>query len=159
MSEHHPDAANAQPPEEPQGPSLGATILHHLITTALIVGTISFALWTYFNFRSGDFFYEPPSQEDAVDTSMQRYLVASQIQRFEFAAQAYLAIHNAPPQSMDDLITEGLILDSDLTYPSPSIEYALELEAGKVSFLATDARASGAPAPPKTEGDAEAASE
>ena len=127
----NPDA----PAEEVTTSHLRTAILHHVVTTVLIVSTLSFAIWSYFNFKAGDFFYEPSRQDES--RTMQRYLVASQIHRFGFATQAYEAIHNAPPQSMDDLVAEGLILESDLTYPSPRITYALTLEGDHAVVKAT----------------------
>ena len=123
------------PAEEKAGSPLRTAILNHLVTTVLIVSTLSFAIWSYFNFKAGDFFYEPSQQDES--RTMQRYLVASQIHRFGFASQAYEAIHNAPPQSMDDLVAEGLILESDLTYPSPRITYAMTLEGDHAVVTAT----------------------
>ncbi len=126
---------NAPAEETSSGSNLRTAILNHVVTTLLIVSTLSFAIWSYFNFREGDFFYEPSRQDES--RTMQRYLVASQIHRFGFATQAYEAIHNAPPQSMEDLVAEGLILESDLTYPSPRITYDMKLEGDHAVVTAT----------------------
>jgi hypothetical protein len=127
------------PAEETPGSPLRTAILNHVVTTVLIVSSVSFAIWSYFNFQAGDFFYEPSQQDES--RTMQRYLVASQLHRFDFAAQAYEAIHNAPPQSMEDLVAEGLILESDLTYPSPRITYSVTLEEDQAVVTAAVAQA------------------
>ena len=126
MSEKKPAAQKTS-----SGSSLGALILHHSVTVILVIAMLVLGVWGYITFRKGDFFYTP----EETGSSTQRYLVASQLQRIELAANAYSKIHESPPMSLESLVEEGLLTQKDLSYPSPDITYELRLDGDDIKVV------------------------
>lgn len=119
MSTETPPEAKEQ--KKRSSGALGALILHHTITVALVIAVLGLSVWSYVTFRKQSFFYTP---EQSV-SSTQRYLIASQLHRLELAARAYKDIHDANPVSLEALVEEGLLTRTDLSYPSRQVSYSL----------------------------------
>lgn len=116
--------------EKSSGSSIGALIVHHSVTVILVVAMLVLGVWGYITFRKNDFFYTP----EETGSSTQRYLVASQLQRIELAADAYQKIHESPPISLDSLVEEGLLTSKDLNYPSRDITYELQIDGSDIKI-------------------------
>ena len=116
--------------EKSSGSSIGALIGHHSVTVILVVAMLVLGVWGYITFRKNDFFYTP----EETGSSTQRYLVASQLQRIELAADAYQKIHESPPISLDSLVEEGLLTSKDLNYPSRDITYELQIDGSDIKI-------------------------
>jgi competence protein ComGC len=110
--------------------SLAALIVHHSVTVILVIAMLVLGVWGYITFRKNDFFYTP----EETGSSTQRYLVASQLQRIELAADAYQKIHESPPISLESLVEEGLLTSKDLSYPSRDITYELQIDGSDIKI-------------------------
>jgi hypothetical protein len=107
---------------------LRALIIHHVITVLILVGALVLSVWGYLHFRKQGFFYE---QESAQASPLERRLELNQRERISLAIRAYYQLHNNWPLSLDQLVAEGLLLPSDLSYPSPRVVYSLRTENGR----------------------------
>jgi len=115
--------------------STGALVLHHAITAALVLGVLSLGVWSYLTFSKESFFYE--SQDKS--SSLQLYLADSQQAKLQLAVDTYREMHGSIPISLDALVGQGLVDASDLSYPSGSVEYSLEVVGDDV-FVKHNAR-------------------
>lgn len=116
MTDTHPPQ-KSPPQGEPaqQGQALGAVVLHHTVTAVMLVLVLALSVWAYLTFRNAQFFHTP---DDGADSRVESYLLEAQHQRVEFALSVYYRLEERYPSQLRQLVSRGLLLESDLYYPS-----------------------------------------
>ncbi|MFP4599275.1 MAG: hypothetical protein ACLFVJ_13535 [Persicimonas sp.] len=120
MSERHPDDHTPQPankgaPKGGSGGGLGAVVLHHTVTAVMLALIIALGVWAYLTFRSTSFFQPPDAK---VDSRVESYALEAQLQRIHFALGVYFRLDGRYPADLAEVVERGLLLRSDLYYPS-----------------------------------------
>lgn len=102
------DASDFQP-----GGGVGAVVVHHLVTAALLVLTLALGTWGYLTFRdvTRDDLTRPRARP------LEHEALAAQAQRLHFALSVYHALRDTYPPSLEGLVDEGLLQTRDLEYP------------------------------------------
>ena len=94
---------------------MGAVVLHHTVTALMLVLIIALGVWAYLTFRKTSFFHAPDAE---VGSRTESYALAAQNQRIRFALRVYFRLDGRYPAALDELVERGLLLPSDLFYPS-----------------------------------------
>ncbi len=93
---------------------VGAVVLHHTVTAVLVAVVVVTGLWTYHQFRRTSFF-TLTTQADR--SAFEVYAVDAQRDRITFALAVYQKLFDEYPSSLETLVDEGLLQESDLFYP------------------------------------------
>jgi hypothetical protein len=102
--------------DEPSGKhGVGAVVLHHTVTAVLVAVVLLTSLWSYYQFRQTSFF---TLTSEADRSAFEVYAVDAQKDRISFALEVYEKLFDEFPSSLETLIDEGLLQESDLFYPS-----------------------------------------
>lgn len=132
MTERPPsDEQSSEGHEADQGGALGAVVLHHTVTALMLVLILALSVWAYLTFRQASFFHAP---DDRADSRVETYVLESQLQRVEFALAVYFRLEARYPSNLDQLVSRGLLLESDLFYPSGPDRLAYERTADGYSL-------------------------
>lgn len=124
MSERRPDDNNPHPAkkgakkdakEGDSGGGLGAVVLHHTVTAVMLALIIALGVWAYLTFRNTSFFQSPDAR---VDSRVESYALEAQLQRIHFALSVYFRLDGRYPADLAEVVERGLLLRSDLYYPS-----------------------------------------
>ena len=101
--------------DKPTKPGIAELILHHIITVLILVLFVGLGAWSYLNFQSAEFFSSVDQQ--ALQEELQPSLQAAQHSRLQTAIEVYTLLHDRHPPRLDDLVSSGLLMPSDLYYP------------------------------------------
>lgn len=123
MSQDSPDSSAETAPQAKSGRGLGAVVLHHTVTALMLVLILALGVWAYLTFRKADFF-EGPDQESV--SRLDHYGTLAQGQRIRFALRVYYRLDGRYPANLQELVDRGLLLQSDLYYPSREEGYGYE---------------------------------
>jgi hypothetical protein len=102
---------------------LGAVVLHHTVTAFMLALMIAIGVWSYLTFRETSFF---ESADETATSRVSYYAAVAQRDRIESALEVHFRLHEKYPASLDVLVERGLLLESDLYYPSDDFEYEYE---------------------------------
>jgi hypothetical protein len=94
---------------------VGAVVVHHVVTFLQVVMVLGLGAWSYVTYKNTDAFVAPRAGER---NALEPYVVESQLQRIEAALRVYEALNEKYPVTLDVLVDEGLLLPSDVAYPS-----------------------------------------
>lgn len=106
-----------EPGEPGNGPGkngVGAVVLHHAVTAVLLAIVLATGLWSYHQFRRSSFFTLTSEADRSV---FEVYAVDAQRDRIGFALDVYQKLYDEYPSSLETLVDEGLLQESDLFYP------------------------------------------
>lgn len=95
------------------GTGMGAVVVHHLVTAALLVLMLALGTWGYLTFKD-------VTASDLGRTRtrpLEHEAIAAQAQRLHFALSVFHALRGTYPPSLEGLVDEGLLQTSDLEYP------------------------------------------
>lgn len=126
------------PKHTPKPPSpMRAMIIHHTITALTIAGVLALGVWGYLSYRNNEgFFYEG---EVAATSPLDEALIESQRERLKLAVRAFFEVHDNYPATLDELVNEGWLKQSDLSYPNGKTAYKMKIHADEVTITASDA--------------------
>ncbi len=116
-----PPSGDLDPQQTPEeGNALGAVVLHHTVTALMLALIIALGVWAYLTFRKTSFFEAPDAQ---ASTRVEAYSLQAQLQRIRFGLAVYFRLDGRYPAALDELVERGLLLPSDLYYPSGNGRY------------------------------------
>jgi hypothetical protein len=87
---------------------------------------IALGVWGYLSFRKTSFFQPADAQ---VDSRVETFVLDAQLQRIHFALGVYFRLDGRYPADLPELAARGLLLPSDLYYPSGAGRYAYKRTA------------------------------
>lgn len=105
---------------------VGAVVLHHTVTVLMLVLILAMGVWGYLTFRKTSFFQKPDAQ---VSTRTEAYALRAQVRRIRVALRVYFRLDGRYPSNLTELVDRGLLLPSDLYYPSGKGRYAYQRTA------------------------------
>jgi hypothetical protein len=106
--------------------ALGAVVLHHTVTALMLALIIALGVWAYLTFRKTHFF-EPAGTHD--DSRLEAFALDAQMQRIRFSLRVYFRFDGRYPAELANLVERGLLLPSDLYYPSGAGRYTYRRNA------------------------------
>ncbi|QDG54644.1 hypothetical protein FIV42_29035 [Persicimonas caeni] len=120
-----------QPPRRPEGRAggeagakqssgFGAVVLHHTVTALMLALILALGVWAYLTFRKTSFFEAP---DDEANTRVEAHALQAQLQRIRFGLGVYFRFDGRYPAALEELVERGLLLPSDLYYPSGTARY------------------------------------
>jgi len=116
-----------------------AMIIHHTITALTIAGVLALGVWGYLSYRNNEgFFYEG---EVEVSSPLDEALIQSQQDRIKLAVLAFFEVHDNYPATLDELVNEGWLKQSDLSYPNGKTAYKMKIHADEVTITASNTSA------------------
>ncbi|TXD37666.1 hypothetical protein FRC98_08225 [Lujinxingia vulgaris] len=95
---------------------LATLVLHHSVTVIILVLFIGIGVWSYLTFQKTDFFVQV--DRDDLQARLTPPLIEAQRQRIEMAIATSYRLEDRYPASLQELVDRGLLLQSDLYYPS-----------------------------------------
>lgn len=126
MNKHpQPKQSSEKPTRGRSG--LGAVVLHHTVTALMIALILALGVWAYLTFRKTSFFEAPDAN---TSSRVEAYAREAQLDRIGFALEVHFRLDGRYPASLDDLVQRGLLLPSDLYYPSGEGVYAYQRTGG-----------------------------
>ena len=114
-----PERSEADAPEN-KARGLGAVVLHHTVTAFMLALMLAIGVWAYLTFRDTSFFQ---SADESATSRVSYHAAVAQKHRIESALEVHVRLHEKYPPSLDILVERGLLLESDLYYPSDAFEY------------------------------------
>lgn len=93
---------------------VGSVVLHHTVTAVLVAIVLATGLWSYYQFRRTSFF---ALTSEAERSAFEVYAVDAQRDRIDFSLDVYAKLYDEYPSSLESLVDEGLLQESDLFYP------------------------------------------
>ena len=90
-------------------------VVHHSITVLILVLLLGIGVWSYLNFQETEFF--ATVDREARDSALHPPLDRAQKQRIETSLEVYSLLHDRYPNNLDELVSAGLLVPSDLYYP------------------------------------------
>lgn len=145
-----------KPNTKPPSP-MRAMIIHHTITALTIAGVLALGVWGYLSYRNNEgFFYEG---EVAARSPLDEALIESQRERLKLAVRAFFEVHDNYPATLDELVNEGWLKQSDLSYPNGKTAYKMKIHADEVTITASDTSPSPATPGEQSASDQEASAQ
>ena len=105
----------------PRKNGLAALVIHHSITVLILVLFLALGVWGYLTFQSTDFFASVDRSE--FEAELRPALVEAQHQRLEVALHVANHLNGRYPGRLAELVEMGLLLESDLYYPSGGLQW------------------------------------
>lgn len=123
------------PKSKPPSP-MRAMVIHHTVTALTIAGILALGVWGYLSYRNNQgFFYEGKVE---ARSPLDEALIGSQQDRIKLAVRAFFEVHDNYPATLNELVNEGWLTQSDLSYPNGKTSYKMKINAEEVTILATD---------------------
>lgn len=131
MSNRRPEAGSPQRTGKPdktskpekatkKGGGLGAVVLHHTVTALMLALILALGVWAYLTFRKTSFFQAPDAD---ANSRVEAHALQAQLQRIRFGLSVYFRLDGRYPAALDELVERGLLLPSDLFYPTGKARY------------------------------------
>lgn len=95
--------------------AVGAMLLNHTITAAILASLIALGFWLHKNFRADEFFTAVDQVEHRA--SIEPYLVEAQRARLASALDVHFRVHDRYPLTLEGLTEAGLLTSTDLFHP------------------------------------------
>ena len=92
---------------------VGAVVIHHIVTVIIVCLILMISVWAYLTFKSSSFF----SKTDQEQPRITQWAVDAQVDRIEFALKVFRRLNAKYPADLDELVSAGLLVPSDPTYP------------------------------------------
>lgn len=108
----------------------GAVVVHHMVTIVLIIACFAIGTWAYLTFKSTSFFVPV---EEGSKKSLQPYMIKAQSDRLHKAIDVYYKTNDKYPNSLEDIVAEKILKDTDPFYP-PNSEFRYEKLANTYSL-------------------------
>ncbi len=96
--------------------SLWTILLHHSVTVIILVLFLAISIWAYLNVQGADFLGQV--DHETMESELTPHLQAAQKLRVERALSIYERLENRYPRRLVELEQAGLLLTTDLTYPT-----------------------------------------